>query len=94
MIFDAVDTAILLLNALAVWILIAAALSTAVLYALLAALWCAARAVVVAWRALVGRPEGVRAVDGATEAGAALKAADARVAVPAPTWARTDKEAA
>lgn len=90
MVFEAVDTAILLLNALAVWILIGAALLTAALYALLAVLCllgrAAARAATGAWRALDGHPEGVPAVDVATEAGPAPKPADRRV----PAWADTE----
>ncbi|MFM9635920.1 hypothetical protein [Streptomyces turgidiscabies] len=102
LIFEAVDTAITLLNALALWILAAAALATAVLFTLIAALWCVGRAAVRAaagaWRALAGRPGDVHGPDVPTEAEPATEPAtepaDGRVAVPAPTWARTDKEAA
>jgi hypothetical protein len=97
-IFEAVDTAITLLNALAIWILVGAALATAVSFTLIAALWCVARAAVRAAagarRALTGHPRGMRAVDAPTEPEPATEGADARVAASGPTWARTDKEAA
>lgn len=94
MIFEAVDTAITLLDALAVWILVGAALATVVLFTLLAALWCVRRAVVRAavgaWRALGGRRRGVHGLDDPTEPEPGTEPADGRVAAPRPTWARTD----
>lgn len=94
MIVEFVDTVDVLLHALAAWILAGAAAATACLFALIVVVrmvWrLVVRATVGAWRALGGRPGGVQALDASAEVGAAPEGVSAHVAVPAPSWARTD----
>lgn len=91
MIAEAIDAAVTLGWALLVWVLLLAATATAALYAVVVAAALACMAVtrgVAAGLAAVQR-SGVPEV----EAGA-QDATEDRAATHAPTWARTDKDAA
>lgn len=91
MIAEAVDAAVTLGWALAVWVLLLAATATAAVYALVVS-------AALAWLAVTrGIAAGLAAVQrgGAPEVQPGVQdAADARTAVRGPSWARTDKEAA
>lgn len=91
MIAEAIDAAVTLGWALAVWVLLIAATATAALYALVVA-------AAVAWLAVT---RGIAATLAAAQRHAApesppgpQKAADARVAHSRPSWAQPDEDAA
>ncbi len=88
MIHEAIDAALTLGLALAVWVLLLAATATAALYTLVVAAafaWLAVTRACAACLAAVQRGRVAESDPGAQET------ADARAV---PTWARTDKEAA
>lgn len=91
MIAEAVDTAISLGWALALWFVLGAAAATAVSFALVATpafAWLAVTRGIAAGLAAVQRAGVPKVQPGAQDA------ADARTADRGPTWARTDEEAA
>lgn len=91
MIHEAIDAAISLGIALAVWVLLLAATATAILYAVVvtaALAWLAVTRGVAAALAAVQRAGVPEVQPGAQDA------AHARTADRGPTWARTDEEAA
>jgi hypothetical protein len=94
---EAIDAATIVARALAVWIVLAAAVLTAALFAVVAAGW-------VAWRSTVAAAKAVRAwlrwrhtsevpPQAPPEGAPAPEVAHAR-SRPAPAWARKDKEIA
>jgi hypothetical protein len=88
---EAVDAAIAVGWALLVWVVLLAVFATCALYTLVVAVVCAvlaARRGVVAVLSLVQHSSGGEVVRAAPEA------ADARAVRPAPSWARTEEEAA
>lgn len=90
MIAEAMDAADSVIRALAVWIVLAAAGATAVTFAVVVAVACAVLAVrrgVVAVLSLVQHSSGGEVVRIAPEAAQTPSR-------PAPSWARTDEEAA
>ncbi|MFG3170608.1 hypothetical protein [Streptomyces sp. NPDC048200] len=84
LIFDAIDTASTILNAIAIWIVAAAFVATVAIYTVILT-------GVVTWRAVT------RAVTGAWRAAHATPAPESIEAAPephTPTWAHREKEAA
>lgn len=97
MIAEAIDAAVTVIRALAVWIVLAAVVLTAALFAVVAAGWAVWRATVAAvkavcawlsWRSVAELPP-----QAPPEGAPAPEAVQTR-SRPAPAWARTDKEAA
>lgn len=98
MIAEAIDAADSVIRALAVWIVVAAVLATAVTFALIAAGWAVWRATVAAAKAvcawLTWRLPSEVPPQAPTEGAGAPVASQGRTGNPVPAWARTDKEAA
>lgn len=95
MIHEAIDAADSVIRALAVWIVLAAAVLTAALYALLAAGWAAWRMLRGAWAATAPRTDSLAplAAEQPTEDPEPPRAPERNTATPhrtAPTWARKD----
>lgn len=98
MIHEAIAAAESVILALLLWIVIAAVFATAVTFGLLAAGWAVWRATVAAVKAVCAwlswRPEAELPPCAPTEGASAPEPAGARSEPHAPSWARTDKEAA
>ena len=97
MIAEAIDAAESVVRALAVWIVLAAAVLTAALYAVVAAEWAVWRATVAAVKAVCAwlrwRPEAEVPPHAPTEGAGAPGVAQAP-SRSAPTWAHIDTEEA
>ena len=98
MIHEAIAAAESVIRALLLWIVAAAALATAALYAVLAAGWAVWRTTVAAVKAVCAwlswRPAVELPPHAPTEGAGAPVASQGRTGNPVPAWARTDKEAA
>jgi membrane protein implicated in regulation of membrane protease activity len=95
---EAIAAAESVIRALLLWIVIAAALATAALFAVLAAGWAVWRTTVAAAKAVCAwlswRPAAELPPHAPTEGADAPVAPRGRTANPVPAWARTEEEAA
>lgn len=98
MIPEAIDAAEAVIRALLLWIVLAAALATAALFAVVAAGWAVWRATVAAVKAVCAwlrwRSASELPPHAPTEGADAPVAPRGRTANPVPAWARTEEEAA
>ena len=97
MIGEAIDTALTLGWALAVWIVLTSAAAALALYTVLVTAWCLVRVTVTAAmgarRLLRGRVSASQTLRAIPEPRAPHAASDARTGPQAPSWAHTDKDA-